>query len=134
MAKVSEEEKDALRQAAEAAGPILSRLREERADLDERITRFESIIAAYEAVLGKRPRKSAGEDTCGQKPRRGEVAKHIDAILQGGGDYDEPEIRKLIAQRFQVAYPRATVYTALRRGKDAGRYEQKERRWRLKVA
>ncbi len=133
MAKVSEEEKEALRQAAEAAGPILAKLREERTDLDERIARFECVVAAYEAVLGKRPRKSVGEAGSAQKPKRGEVAKHIDSVLQGGGDYDEPEIRKLIAQRFQVAYPRATVYTALRRGKDAGRYEQKEKRWRMKV-
>jgi hypothetical protein len=40
----------------------------------------------------------------------------------------------LIAQRFNVVYGRSTVYTQLRRGSEAGKYEQKEKRWRLKVA
>lgn len=133
MAQVSEEEGEALRMAAEAVAPILTKLKEERADLDERIARCESVIAAYEAALGRRPRKPAGEAVPGQKPKRGEVAKHIDSILQGGADYDEPEIRKLIAQRFQVAYPRPTVYSVLRRGRGAGRYEQKDTRWRMRA-
>lgn len=133
VARPSESEREALKQAAMAALPILAKLKEERTDLDKRIATFENVVAAYDESLGKRPRKTTeGQDD--QKPKRGQVAEHIDAVLTAGGDYDEPELRKLIAQRFQVVYPRPTVYTALRRGRKAGKYEQKEKRWRMKGA
>lgn len=144
MGKVSESEREALRHSAEAALAILPKLDQERAELDERIASLRAVVAAHEAMSGKRPKKlvaavqvSAGDADKPQearKTKRGQVYEHVDAILSGGADYPEPDIRQMIAQRFNVVYGRSTVYAALRRGREAGKYEQKERRWRMKVA
>jgi hypothetical protein len=139
MVKTPESEREILRHAAEAAAAILPKLEQDRADLDERIASLKAAIAAHEAASGKRSRKllqttavSGPSDTA--KVKRGQVAQHVESILQGGGDYEEPELRKLIHQRFGVAYGRPSIYSVLRRGLKAGRYEQKEKRWRMKVA
>lgn len=134
MSRVSQDEREALRQASYAAAPILAKLKEERADLDARIARFEAIVDAHEQSLGRRPRAASSGDghSAGEGLRRGRVTEHIDAILGGGGDYKEPELRAAIWEKFGIKYNRATTYTALRRG-DGKRYEQKEKRWRMKT-
>jgi hypothetical protein len=131
MYRMTADEKEALRLAATAAVPILTRLRQERADLEQRIEKYQHIVEEYETSIGaRRPRRSAEGDTEG--PRRGMVNEHIDAVLGGGGDFKEPEIRRAIWERFAIKYSRATTYTALRRG-DGKKYEQKEKRWRMKT-
>ena len=142
MVRSSETEREALRQAAEAATGLLPKLQQDRSDLDARIASLEAVIAAWEAVSAKRPKKpgsppqvspAAGGAPRGTKHKRGQAAEHVSAILGSGGDYEEPELRKAIAQRFNVVYGRSTVYTILRRGRNAGKYEQKDKRWRMKV-
>ena len=132
MPRVTQDEREALRQAALAAGPILAKLKEQRADLDARIERFQAIVDAHEESLGRRPRSSAPDGTgVTDTMRRGKATEHIDTILSDGGDYKEPELRAAIWQKFGIRYSRATTYTALRRG-EGRKYEQKEKRWRLK--
>ncbi len=131
MPRMTEPEREALRLAATAAVPILANLKEERADLDKRIASYEHIVAEYNAVLsGRRLRKSSSGEDQPAGPKRGQVGEHIDAILTGGSDYKEPEIRRAIWERFGIKYSRATTYTTLRRG-EGKKYEQKEKRWRL---
>lgn len=136
MARAGENEKEALRQAAEAARGLLEKAEKERTKIEATIARLKAVIAAWEEVSGKRPKRAgeapAGEETPKASVKRGQVAEHVDTILRSGGDYEEPELRKLIAQRFSVAYGRPSIYSALRRGARADKYEQKEGRWRVK--
>ena len=131
MPRVTQDEREALRQAALAAGPILAKLKEQRADLDARIERFQAIVDAHEESLGRRARSSTSDAGAVDPMRRGKATEHIDVILGEGGDYKEPELRASIWQKFGIKYSRATTYTALRRG-EGKKYEQKEKRWRLK--
>lgn len=131
MARTTQDEREALRQAAEAVRPKLEKLRQERTVLDERIARLESVVAVYEEACGRRPRQE-GNGAGGNKIKRGQVNEHVAAVLTGGGEHDEPEIRRMIAQRFGVVYSRATVYSALRRGRP--QYEQVGRKWRKQAA
>jgi hypothetical protein len=126
--RFTEPEREALRQGAFAAAPVIAKLKHERNELDIRIARLEAVVSAYEEILGKRPRRE-GE---GGKTPRGQVGEHVDAILAGGGDYKESEIRRVIWERFGIKYARGATYTALRRG-EGKKYEQKEKRWRLKI-
>ena len=112
----------------------LWKLRREKAEIEERLAPLLLVVSAYEASLGKRPRKPAmGSDGLPvEKIKRGQVVEHIDAVLTSGGDYTEPDLRRMIAQRFNIVYGRSAVYTALRRGLNI-KYEKKEKRWRMKV-
>jgi hypothetical protein len=131
MSRLTGEEKEALRLAAMAAVPILVRLKQEQADLAQRIAQYTHIVEEYEVSIGgRRAKRTEGEAP--ESPRRGMVMEHIDAVLSGGSDYKEPEIRKAIWERFHIKYSRATTYTALRRGEHK-KYEQKEKRWRMKA-
>lgn len=141
MSRPTEDEREALKQAALAATPILERLRREREELNARILRFENIVAAAEDTSGRRTKRAAGPAPApasngvaadSVKIRRGQAAEHIDAVLKEGGDYSEPELRKQIADRFHITYSRATIYTVLRRGLGK-RYDLKDkRRWRMR--
>lgn len=141
MTKISGSERETLRQAAEAAKSLLTKLEQERVELEERATSLRAVIEAWENVAGKRQRKmppSPPQDQPAAISRgrvsRGKVAAHVDLVLQSGDAYREPEIRDLIKQRFQVVYGRSTVYATLRRGLDAGKYEQAaNNKWRAKT-
>lgn len=140
----TKDEKDTLRQAAEAAAGLIAKKEQERAKLDADLARLQAVIDAWETVSGKKPKKAPPlkidvsdeiNPTDHVQVKRGQVREHVDAILSSGGDYTEPELRKQLMERFNVEYGRPSVYTALRRGRKEGRYEQKEgKRWRLKVA
>lgn len=137
MSKVNEAEREAIRQAAEAATTLVEKLERDRTAIDERIASLRAVISAWESLSSKRPRRTAispapGKGNSTDKIKRGQVVEHIDSILKDGA-YKEPELRKLIAERFQVAYNRSTVYSALRRGEKDERYEQDSKRWRLKT-
>lgn len=143
MAEPKQTERETLHRAAEAATALLPKLERKRAELDQKIASLRAVIAADKTMSGKgqakpespahvSPDEQKSQETT--KPKRGQVTEHIDAILKSGGQYEEPELRQAIAQRFQVAYGRSTVYTALRRGRDAGKYEQEKKKWRTKVA
>lgn len=128
--RVNDDEREALKQAALAAVPIVAKLRQQRAELDGRIASMEAILQAYEDVLGVRRTRPAGPG----KMRRGQVMAHIDAVLGRGGDYTEPELRQAIFQNVSIAYSRPTIYSALRRGAKSGRYELKDdKRWRMRA-
>ncbi len=134
MTRVGENERETLRQAAEAAQALLPKAEQDRARAVATIERLRAVVSAWEAISGKRPKKPE-ESASGEvapKVKRGQVAEHVEAILRSGGDYEEPEIRKLIAERFHVTYGRPSIYSALRRGIKPGKYELKEGRWRIK--
>jgi hypothetical protein len=132
MTRLTDEERDKLRGAAETAVNVLQRLRMERAEIDAKIARFEAVVQVYEEALGRRGRQS--QDEGGSPPRRhrrGEVMTHINAVLEGGANYSEKELGQAITERFGVQYPRTTLTAALARGRGAGRWERKEKRWRM---
>lgn len=139
MARQSDDERDALKKAADAVAPILTRLRQKRRELDERITRLEAVMIAYKREgIGKRTRTEfdpeSGEpiaQTVMAKMPRGQVKAHINAVLEAGAIYSLPDLRKAIFDRFGIRYNRPTVYSALRRGAREGIFEQKEGSWRL---
>ena len=139
----TKDEKETLKQAAAAAAGLIAKKEQERAKLDADLARLRAVVDAWEAVYGRKPKKAPGlkvdvadsvDVTEHVAVRRGQVREHVDAILTSGGDYTEPEVRKQIAERFNVQYGRPSVYTALRRGRKEGRYEVKESRWRMKSA
>jgi hypothetical protein len=134
MGKISEAEREALRQASEAAIPIIRRLTQERAEIDQRIARFQAIADAYEEAIGRRPRAASGDDARKRprRTRRGEVAGYIAAILGDGGKFTEQEIRNRIIEKFAADVPRGTVYSTLTRGRKAGKYEQTGEKWSMK--
>jgi len=111
--------------------PVLAKLKEERDDLNRRISTLEGILSSYEDALGgRRARRSVQEDGGdSEQPRRGQVHEHIEMVLGSGGEFTEPELRAELATRFGVKYSRGTVYSALQRGKGI-KFEVKEKRWR----
>jgi transposase len=129
--RITEAEREALKAAAHAAMPVLAKLKEERDDLNRRITTLEGIISSYEDALGgRRVRRPPHEEADSvQQPRRGQVHEHIEMVLGSGGEFTEPELRSELAARFGVSYSRGTVYSALQRGKGI-KFEVKEKRWR----
>jgi len=134
LARIPEEEREVIRQSAESSAAILPRLERQREALNDRIDKLRMVIQAWEAMSGKRLLKATNNEAGGEaqeKPVRGQVATHIDAILQTGGDFEEPELRTLIADRFHIQYRRSTVYSALRRGLETKKYEQDGKRWRM---
>lgn len=140
MAKLlTDEEREKIRGAAETAASVLQRLRVERAELDAKIARFENVVQVYEEAIGRRPRPAVADSGEQSEPlrirrhRKGEAASHIDTILSGGGDYDSRELREAINSQFGVRYPRTTLLAVLFRGRESGKYEQKELRWRMKA-
>jgi hypothetical protein len=134
MARTNEQEREALKNAAYATAPLLTRLRQQRADLDQRIQRLEAVIAAYEDSLGKRRRRASPDQPIMPKVPRGQVRQHIDALLERGGDYSDAELRQALFSEFGIRYARSSIYVVLRRGEKSGRYELKDgKRWRAKV-
>lgn len=134
MSRINEQERDVLRQAAESAASIMAKLEKEREALTDRIGRLRSVIEAWEGMSGKRFLKTTNNgtvETVLEKPARGLVSVHIDAILETGGEYKEAELRKLIAERFHAEYQRSTVYSTLHRGQKANKYEHDGKKWRM---
>jgi hypothetical protein len=132
------DETQILREAAKAASSLLPQLEEQRANLDQRINALRAMLTAWEALSGKSiesqapPARSSTQSTSTRVPK-GEVSDRIDQILVDGQSYDAPQLRNLIAQRFESEYNRATIYAALRRGTLSGRYERDGNGWRMKT-
>lgn len=134
MSRITEEEREAIRRAAESAASIVQKLEKERDALQDRIDRLKSVIEAWEGMSGKRLFKTSNNGTAEtvlEKPVRGQVSAHIDAILETGGEFKESELRMLIAERFHIIYGRSTVYSTLCRGQKANKYEHDGKKWRL---
>lgn len=141
MSKASENERTTIRQAAQAATAMLPRLRRERANLDQRMASLEAVISAYGTLTGKRQNTTLATTmlvatTMPTSPNRvklGQVVEHIDTILRSEAAYDEPTIREKMAECFEVAYKRSTVYSTLRRFKDEKYvYDETTRLWKMK--
>lgn len=131
MSRITEEEREAIRRAAESAASILPKLEKEREALKDRIDKLRAVTEAWEALSSKRSLRTTTNGTVGtvlEKPARGQVSAHIDAILATGGEFKESELRKMIAEQFHVEYQRSTVYSTLRR---ANKYEHDGKKWRL---
>src|SRR3989304_4169950 len=135
MARIAEEERDKLRGAAETAISVLQRLRMERAEIDAKIGRFEAVVQVYEEALGRKPRPASDDGTEARplRHKKGSAAAQVDAVLGGGADYDLRELGRVILDRSGVHFPRTTLLAVLRRGREAGKYERKEGRWRVKA-
>jgi hypothetical protein len=114
---------------------MLPRLKQERANLDQRMASLEAVISAYEAFTGKRQNttSAATSPTSPNRVKRGQVVEHIDTILRSEAAYDEPTIRQKMAECFEVAYKRSTVYSTLRRFKDKKYvYDETTKLWKMK--
>lgn len=121
MSRTTEAEREAIRMAADSAGKLLPKLLQQRAHFESRIASLQAVVDAWKSLSAKPPRAAGVEaqtERSGSRVRRGQVPRHIDQILKDGGEYDEPELRKAIAEKFGADYGRATVYAALRRGRD----------------
>jgi hypothetical protein len=138
MARVSDEEKQAIKQAATAAETLLPKLRQQRDAIDQRIASLEALVKASDLFNG--PSKSKGDqDESGSSPARsskkrakkGQVAKHVDAVLSDGSQVDEATLRDKISETFHVSYGRATIYSVLRRGYKEDRYDKVGNKWKL---
>jgi hypothetical protein len=127
-----EAERETIRISADAASKLLVSLRKQRDKLNGRIGKLEAVVDAWEAISGK---KMADADSSNADVRvrvkKGQVPFHIEEILKGGQEYDEPELRKAIEDKFRVSYTRATVYTSLRRGLKAHRFVQNGKKWSM---
>ena len=135
MSKASENERTTIRQAAKAATAMLPRLKRERANLDQRMASLETIILAYGVLTGKRQNTTPAATTppSPNRVKRGQVVDHIDTILRSEAAYDEPTIRQKMAECFEIAYKRSTVYSTLRRFKDKKYvYDETTKLWKLK--
>jgi C4-dicarboxylate-specific signal transduction histidine kinase len=135
VARASKNERTTIRHAAEAATAMLPRLKQARADLDQRMASLEAVISAYGALTGKRQNTTpaATSPTSPNRVKRGQVVEHIDTILRSEAAYDEPTIRQKLAECFEVAYKRSTVYSTLRRFKDKKYvYDETTKLWKMK--
>ena len=136
MSTASDNERTTIRQAAKAATAMLPRLKRARANLDQRMASLEAVISAYGALTGKRQNttpRAAAMPTSPNRLKRGQVVEHIDTILRSEAAYDEPTIRQKMAECFEIAYKRSTVYSTLRRLKDKKYvYDETTKLWKLK--
>jgi hypothetical protein len=135
VARASKNERTTIRHAAEAATAMLPRLKQARADLDQRMASLEAVISAYGALTGKRQNTTpaATSPTSPNRVKRGQVVEHIDTILRSEAAYDEPTIRQKMAECFEIAYKRSTVYSTLRRFKDKKYvYDETTKLWKMK--
>src|SRR6059036_1646271 len=115
VSRVPDAEKQTLKKAAESAAAMLVQLEKQRERIDERIAKLQRVIEAWDSLSGRRkpPARVATEPTIQDQPRvrRGQVGKHIDAVLADGREFDERELLDQITRRFGVIYNRGTVYS-----------------------
>ena len=128
-----ETEREAFRISADAASKLLVSLRQQKEKLERRISNLQAVVDAWDSLSGKRKGESSDSSEAEVRVRvkKGQVPQHIEEILRGGHEYEEPELRKAITDRFGVSYTRATVYTSLRRGIKAHKYVQNGKKWSL---
>jgi transposase len=139
MAKGGETERETIRISAEAARGLLPRLVQKKAQLEHRIANLQAVIDAWDALSGKRLKPDRAENGGAGSPsksraRKGQVPAHIDEVLRDGRKYEEPELREAIKKQFGVEYQRGTIYTTLRRGIKAHKYEQDGNKWNMNPA
>lgn len=136
MARVSDGERETLRQAADSANSMLPKLRQQADELAQRIVSLESIVKAYELMNPGRKQKAESDQgsqvtTPKKRSPKGQVAMHVDSVLSDGAEMDERAVRDKIEQQFGLRYGRPTVYTALRRGFKQHRYVKNGTKWKL---
>lgn len=135
MTRMTDEERDALKKAAETAKSILPKLQAQKLLVDDRIAKFQAVIDAWESISGRRSRTEASQASDGsvlqirKRMPKGQVVKDIDQVLSAGGEYEEPELREAITEKVGVTYKRATIYTCLRRGQKIHKYLLKDKKW-----
>ena len=132
------EEREVLRQAAEAAAGLLPKLGREREALDARIAAMHKVVEAYELTIGRRSRRAPdpgpqlgvdGKPKERQpRARRGRVAARVGDVLRDGEPREIPAILQLIKERFQEDYAPTSVRSVLNRKKDI--YTVEAGRWR----
>lgn len=131
-------DRETLRVAAESAARLIAKYEQTITRCQDKIAPLQAIIEAWDAVCGRRSKnqdriKVDGEATTpNTRNRRGLVPDVVAKVLATGEDLGEPEIRARVEQMLGVRLTRATVYSALRRGKELNRYEQTGQRWRLR--
>lgn len=128
-------EKETLREAAEAATALLPKFQKQRAKADNQIARLQAVIDAWAAVSGKRQKAtSPGAAQPGVEERkrhpRGQADLHIDAALAEGRSMDESSLRDRIKELFGVLYPRTTIQATLRRGEGKKKYQSVDGKWK----
>src|SRR5258708_26138471 len=91
-------EKEALKQAADAATTMIPKLQAQKTQSEERIDALKSVVDAYETTCGKRSKITAStpSDQINEAPKKrakkGVVIEEIEAAL---GDATELEVKEL---------------------------------------
>ena len=132
--KRGETEREAIRISADASAKLLVSLRQQKEKLENRIASLQAVVDAWNSISGKRKVETGSADGLAgtrKRVKKGQVSAHIDQVLSDGGEYEEPELRKALADRFNEHYGRATVYTNLRRGEKDHKYVHKGKKWSL---
>ena len=131
------DERDVLRQAADAATALLPKLERKRDMIEARISALRKIVDAHELMIrrgGGRPTDSDIQNGDQAAPRerrrakRGRVAGRVAEVLADGEPREIPAILELIQERFGERYSSTSVRSVLNRKKDLYRVERG--RWR----
>lgn len=138
MTRISQDERELVRKAAEDAERLLPKLKSERDDLDKRIARLEGYAREWAEMNGRRAKDQGGNDVDataseGAKARakKGQVLAHIEAVLNTSVRGLEPsDLREAIKSRFDVDYGRSTIYNALRLAEKKNRLVQDGKKWK----
>lgn len=142
MPRISKDEitrRAKFREAANEAKAMLIQLRKAAADITDKIARCEEAIKANELLSGDRKAQKTEKPSAlfpaakmrKKRAKKGQVAKHIDAVLSDGAEMDEGEVRQRIREVFGEDYGRATVYAALNKGREEHRYLKEGTKWKM---
>ena len=136
MVRALDGEKEALKQAADAALALIPKLQAQKAQLEDRISALRAVVDAYETNSGKRTKTATNtsSDQPGEPPKKrakkGLVAEQIEAALS---DASVLEVKELIGRIERLAgtrYGRATIYSALAREENK-KFVRSGNKWKL---
>jgi hypothetical protein len=134
MSRVLDGEKEALKQAADAASGMIVKLRAQRAQIDERLAALQHVVDAYEVTSGKRHPSLIGStsrsDEKRKRAKKGQVAQQIEAALSDGAEREVKELRDKIENMFGIHYGRGTIYSALGREENK-KFVRSGNRWKI---
>jgi hypothetical protein len=129
-------EKEALKQAADAASAMIPKLQAQKAQIEERIAALKSVVDAYETTCGKRSKisTSAPSDQTNEAPKKrakkGLVIEEIEAALGDASVLEVKDLRDKIERMSGNHYGRGTIYSALGREENK-KFVRSGNKWKL---
>jgi len=120
MTRIPDAEKEALKQAADAASAMIPKLMAQREQIDDRLKALQTVVDAYAITSGKKPMRpspNSSGSTTDEKPKRakkGQVVEQIEIAL-GADALDVKELRDRLHSLFGTRFGRGTIYAALSR-------------------